>query len=182
MTRDFPIAPPGKASWLFLLGLAIGLPLFVLVLMLMLEGADKAGLPALLGVAIMVPVAALLLLSMRRTQVRIVDDVLEVKATFYTQRLPLASLDAAQARVVDLTRSGSFRKPGKHWPLFKTNGFNTPGFRAGHFRSKDLTRHFLLLTRRDKVLLVPERSGRFLLLSVERPQALLEALRHPPRG
>ena len=52
-----------------------------------------------------------------------------------------------------------------------------PGYQAGHFRLRDRSRAFLLVTDRAKALLLPERGGRTLLLSAERPQTLLEALR-----
>ena len=42
---------------------------------------------------------------------------------------------------------------------------------------RDRGKAFLLVTQRTKVLVLPERSGRRLLLSLERPQALLDALR-----
>lgn len=182
MNREFAVSPPGKAAWLFILGLAAGLPLFVLLLITALEGTRTAGLPILMALPIVGLVAGILVLGMRRRGVHLNDERLEVKAAFYTQRIPLAELDAANAKVFNLAKSGSFRKPGPHWPLLKTNGFSAPGFLAGHFRSRGSDKHFVLLTQREKVLAIPERSGRCLLLSLERPQALLEALRHPRRG
>ena len=61
-------------------------------------------------------------------------------------------------------------------PLLNTFGTAMPGYSAGHFRLRDRSRGFLLLTDRRKVLALPERGGRTLLLSLERPQALLDAL------
>jgi len=54
-----------------------------------------------------------------------------------------------------------------------------PGFHAGHFRLRgDFGKAFCLLTQRDRVLWLPLRDGKQqFLLSLERPQALLDALR-----
>ena len=55
-------------------------------------------------------------------------------------------------------------------------GTSMPGYRAGHFRLRDRRRAFVLVTRREKLLALPERNGRMLLLSLKQPQALLDAL------
>ena len=54
-----------------------------------------------------------------------------------------------------------------------------PGYQAGHFRLRaKLGKAFCLVTDTRRVLWLPMRDGKQqLLLSLERPQALLDALR-----
>jgi len=122
-------------------------------------------LPAVLAIG------PFLFLIMRRRRVTLEDDTLVIRATLHTQRIAVSDLDLAAARVVDLAAEKDLR------PLLRTFGFGMPGFKAGHYRLRSRQRAFVLLTARDRVLVLPERSGRLFLLSLERPQALLDALR-----
>lgn len=71
-------------------------------------------------------------------------------------------------------------------PALKTGGMSLPGFHAGPFRMRDrLKKGFYLLTDQQRVLWLPQRDGGALLLSLEQPQQLLDALRtvaRPARG
>ena len=73
--------------------------------------------------------------------------------------------------MVDLREHTEYR------PWLKSNGFNAPGMLAGHFRGRRFAKQFLLVTDQRRVLALPQHSGRMLLLSLERPQELLKALR-----
>jgi len=52
-----------------------------------------------------------------------------------------------------------------------------PGFYSGHFRLQGGGKGFALVTDRTRVLALPVSDGSTLLLSLERPQVLLDALR-----
>ncbi len=106
-----------------------------------------------------------------RRRVELADNVLDVRSTLYRRRTPVADLLLDQAEVVDLGRD---RRYGIH---FKTNGYSMPGFYSGHFRLQGGGKGFALVTDRARTLVIPVRGGSTLLLSLERPQALLEALR-----
>jgi hypothetical protein len=106
-----------------------------------------------------------------RRRVELADDVLDVRSTLYRRRTPVADLLLDQAEVVDLGRD---RRYGIR---FKTNGYSMPGFYSGHFRLQGGGKGFALVTDRARTLVIPVRGGSTLLLSLERPQALLEALR-----
>ncbi|MCA1798445.1 MAG: hypothetical protein LC632_03025, partial [Xanthomonadaceae bacterium] len=95
---------------------------------------------------------------------------LVVKAAFWTRRTPVGELDLDGARIVNLAERTELR------PLLRMNGYSLPGFHAGHYRLRNTQKAFALLTARDPVLAVPERGGTLLLLSLERPQRLLDAL------
>ncbi|SMR70261.1 MULTISPECIES: PH domain-containing protein [Stenotrophomonas] len=106
-----------------------------------------------------------------RRRVELADDVLDVRSTLYRRRTPVADLLLDQAEVVDLGRD---RRYGIR---FKTNGYSMPGFYSGHFRLQGGGKGFALVTDRARTLVIPVRGGSTLLLSLERPQALMEALR-----
>ena len=82
----------------------------------------------------------------------------------------MTQLRLDQAEVVDLARD---RRYGIR---FKTNGYAMPGFYSGHFRL-GRRQGFALVTDRSRVLVLPVRDGSALLLSLDRPQVLLDALR-----
>lgn len=106
-----------------------------------------------------------------RRRVELAGNVLDVRSTLYRRRTPVADLLLDQAEVVDLGRD---RRYGIR---FKTNGYSMPGFYSGHFRLQGGGKGFALVTDRARTLVIPVRGGSTLLLSLERPQALLEALR-----
>jgi len=106
-----------------------------------------------------------------RRRVQLAGNVLDVRSTLYRRRTPVADLLLDQAEVVDLSRD---RRYGIR---FKTNGYSMPGFYSGHFRLQGGGKGFALVTDRARTLVIPVRGGSTLLLSLERPQALLEALR-----
>ena len=165
---EFAVAPLGKLPRLFLIAAAGLLPLGIVI-------AAVAATPSrtpLLWLALALPLVLTLglVLAMQRRAIAIDDGHLVVKATVYTLRLPIADIDLGAARTLDLGEQRELR------PWLKTNGFAVPGFQAGHFRSRDRRKLFCLVTA-PRVLALPLRDGRTVLLSAERPQALLEALR-----
>ncbi len=106
-----------------------------------------------------------------RRRVELAGNVLDVRSTMYRRRVPVAQLRLDQAEVVDLQRD---RRYGIR---VKTNGYSMPGFYSGHFRLQGGGKGFALVTDRARVLAQPVSDGSTLLLSVDRPQALLDALR-----
>ncbi len=106
-----------------------------------------------------------------RRRVELAGNVLDVRSTMYRRRVPVAQLRLDQAEVVDLQRDRRFGI------RVKTNGYSMPGFYSGHFRLQGGGKGFALVTDRARVLALPVSDGSTLLLSVDRPQALLDALR-----
>jgi hypothetical protein len=94
-----------------------------------------------------------------------------VLATFYTRKLTVEAFDLDRARILSLEEHTDLA------PMLKTNGFSLPGFKAGHFRLRNLTRAFCLVTDRTRVLLLPQRDGGLLMLSPTRPADVLARLR-----
>ncbi len=168
MTRqEFPLAPLSRAPWLCLLLAAAG----VLVATWFLV-ADELRLPA----RALAPAAAALLmlaplLALGRRRIWIDGRELVVAAAFYTRRVAVDALDLAQARVLDLAEHTG------HAPMLGLNRLGLPGFRAGHYLLRNRQRAFCLLTAFDRVLVLPQRDGKVLLLSPARPLDLLGHLR-----
>lgn len=174
-SREFPLPPLQRTAWLFLVLPALAVAVGVLAM----PRAQATPVPAIAGPLMIALVMVGPLLALRRRRIVLDGRVLTVAATFYTRRVAVDELDLAQARIVDL---------GEHTelsPLLGLNRFGLPGLRAGHYLLRNRRRAFCLLTRRDRVLALPQRDGRMLLLSPERPRDLLDRLRElatpPPR-
>ena len=163
--REFAVAPLAPLAWLLLPAIAVPA---VLVSMLPPHGTPRPSLLWLLFIALLLGVLAL---AMRRRRIRVEDGALAVDATLYGQRVPVAALDLAKARIVDL------REDRELMPVRGINRFGPPGLRGGYYALRNGQRAFCLLTSLERVLVLPQRDGRVLLLSPKDPDALLERLR-----
>ena len=174
LPQRFEVSPPAIWAPLSMILLAGVLPLAAIGYSLLRNPASEAarwGLAFPAGFVIVLLIALLLL--MRRRAVEWQDGVLSIRAALYSKRVAASELDLERARVVDLEERTELR------PGLKSNGYSTIGFSAGHFRMRNgLGNAFCLLTQRQRVLWLPQRDGKHhLLLSLERPQVLLDALR-----
>ena len=174
--RTYQVTPlRGLARWS---AIAIAaLPVFLIAGMLPVLPADgRRELVELWPIlAIGLLLAPLMMLAMARRAVLLEDGMLVVKAALHTRRISLAALAPERARIVDLDE-----RPGLR-PLLRTWGMALPGFQAGWFRQREgLRKVFCLLTDRRRVLWLPVSDDADLMLSLERPQALLDALAGQP--
>jgi hypothetical protein len=162
--REFEVvAPDLRKVWLL-----PGLALLAGAIGLAFAARQEPG--ALLAFPILLLAVAVVAIVVRRRSVRLEGGELKVAAGMHNRRVATADLDLAGARIVDLREHKALR------PLFKSFGTSLPGYHAGHFRLRDRGRAFVLVTDPTRVLVLPERSGRRLLLSLRHPQALLDAL------
>lgn len=164
MRRAFEVVPPDARMVWLLPAISLGAATIGIAF------AAREEPRAWLLLIVIALVCAVIAWSLRRRTVAIDGDTLRVVAGLNSAAIPLDALDIASARIVDLDSEPGLR------PLLKTFGTSMPGFHAGHFRLRDRSRGFLLLTTRRKVLALRERDGRTLLLSLVRPQALIDAL------
>jgi len=146
MTEVFPIVPAGARA-LYLLGAVCSFLLLV---------------AALLGY---------LAWSTGHSRVEVGDGAVRLVGDLWGRAIPLAALDLAAARSVDLGAEPQLR------PVSRRLGTGLPGFASGWFRLANGEKALVYLTDGRRVAYVPTREGWSLLLSVERPDALLEALR-----
>jgi uncharacterized protein (TIGR03382 family) len=167
--EDFPLPPPGQSIWLWL-----WVPLLLSGLALsagLLSGYRGSVLHMLPVFPIMALGGAGLAWMVRRRRIRLDNRELQITATLYTRKVAVEAIDLSRARVVSLEERTELK------PRFKTNGFSAPGFHAGHFRLRNLTKAFCLITDRTRVLSLPLRDGGQILLSQEKPHLLLDRLR-----
>lgn len=140
----------------------------------LLFSSEALRMSGIVPALVIVPVVfALLLLAMKRRSVELQDGMLDVRGALFRQRVSVEQLDLDRARIVDLAERTELR------PVLKTGGMSMPGFHAGRFRLREnFGKAFCLLTDRHRVLWLPQRDGKDqLLVSLEHPQALLDALK-----
>lgn len=113
---------------------------------------------------------AVIAIVIRRRRVEVGAGELRVRAGMYSRRVALGEFDLVDARIVDLRERTELR------PTLKLMAIRLPGLSLGHFRLRDRSRAFVLVTDASRVLVLNERSGRRLLLSLVKPQGLLDAL------
>lgn len=165
MSREFALQPVSPRAFL-LPGAALaaaGLG----VLFVMMRGDYKVAWVF----PIMLLAMGLIVTALRRRRVSLEQGVLTIAAGFNTRRIAISEMDLNGARIVDLREHTDLK------PMLKVMGTSLPGYEAGHFRLRNRNKAFVMLTDRTRVLLLPEKSGKKLLLSLQQPQALLDALR-----
>lgn len=167
MPREFEIATLDlRRAWLLPGGILIAVFVAVAVV------ARRDPLVLLFLSAELLVAALLIGYAFGRRRVTVEDGkTLQVVAGIAHTRIAVADLDPDAARIVDLDAEDSLR------PWIKLWGAATLGYRAGHFLLRDRSRAFVLLTTGRRVLALPRRSGGWLLLSLRRPETLLDALR-----
>lgn len=171
----FEVSPPSIWAPLSMIAMVGLIPLGVMLYAVLDSDQGPAKTlqalwPPIGFVLVMLPV---LLLLMRRRSVTLDGGMLHIRAAMYGKRVAVAELDLEHARTVDLDERTELR------PGWRSNGYATIGYTAGHYQMRNRQNSaFCLLTQRQRVLWLPLRNGKqHILLSLERPQLLLEALR-----
>jgi len=169
--QEFPIAAPGKFAQLFPVFIGGVVPLAVAAALAIAAHGRTEWLVAVPALLIMPFVGGVLAWSMHHKRVAIDAGQLLLRIFPFPKRLAITELDLAQARVVDLEGERGLQ------PVLKLMGTGLPGYRTGWFRLRDGRKAWLALTDWRRVLVLPRRDGGVVLLSPERPDALLDALR-----
>jgi hypothetical protein len=167
----FPLPPPGKLAVLFPVFIGLGIPLAMLGIALAV-GVPRAAWPGVAAGIMVLPVVAwTVAASIRNRLVEVLPEGLRVRRWPRPKVGALGEFDLPRARVVDLDGEPAMR------PTFKLAGTWLPGFRSGWFWLRDRRRAYVLLTTARRALFLPRHDGSAWLLGVERPDALLAALR-----
>ena len=173
-TKEFEIVPPGKLVLMLPVLIGFILPVAILATLLYVAKDSKELLlaaPALLGLPL---VAGALGWSMFRGKVTLSDKGMFLRRLPWSRAIKPAQLDLEQARIVNLDEHPELR------PALRMIGTSLPGYRSGWFWLKDRRTASVILTDFRRVLVLPRRDRKLIMLSVQRPDALLEALRRHP--
>jgi hypothetical protein len=168
--NDYEVQPAG--SFALVLPLVLGGLVALAGVVLVATRFDQPAvlLASMPGLVVLVLMAAGLAWAVRHPRVRLRDGVLEV-GRFPRLRAPAAAFRLDAARVVDLDVERDLQ------PTLRLMGSSLPGLHTGWFWLRDRSRAFLLVTGRKRVLVLPRNEGGPVLLSLVRPEALLDALR-----
>ncbi len=171
--QDFEAVPPGKFVLLLPLALLLA-PLGALVALF--SSADTPPpWPAFAPILLFPAVAALVVKELFRRRFRLSSAGLRVRNLPWPRTIAVARFDLERAEIVDLDKRPELM------PVFKIAGTRLPGLRSGRFRLRDKRRASVFLTELRKVLVLPLRDGSLVMLSVQRPDALLRCLRESRR-
>ncbi|MGD8413093.1 MAG: PH domain-containing protein [Candidatus Latescibacterota bacterium] len=123
----------------------------------------------------MVGLFAWLAWSSRHTQFEVSGEGLRISNTMYGRTIPLAALSVDGARVLNLDRDLQYRAK------WRSNGAGLPGYQAGWFKLRNSEKSLLFVTDKSRVVYVPTRKGYSVLLSVNKPEQFVDALRAAAR-
>jgi hypothetical protein len=168
--KDYPIIHPGK--WVILMPTLVGATcLMILVTVLTIAKAPTQDWLHAWPVLPAVLVLPFISWHMGHRTVRLGDAGLRIRSFPWPRTLALSNIELDKAEIVDLGKRTELQ------PVFKAAGSRMPGYRAGRFRLRNGRWASVLVTDAKRVLLLPLRDGGLVLLSVERGEALLEAMR-----
>jgi len=168
-TRHFELVPPGKQ--VLLVPLLASSAVAVGLLVALLHAKTPPPWPAYFAFALVPVFAVVLALSIFRRDVQLTEQGLRVRTTIWPGTTPLSAFELDRAEIVNLKTRRELA------PRFKIVGSRMPGYAAGLFTLNDKRRASVVITDPHRVLVLPKRDGSVLMLSVERPEALLQALR-----
>lgn len=172
MNASFALPPPGHLARVLPIALGGLAPLAILGMITWAAPPGEVPWRELLVALLVLPAAgALMALTVHGRRVDLVDARLRVRRWPVPRWFDLSAMDLTQARVTDFEREPALR------PLLNLAGSRMPGLRSGWFVLRDRRRGYVLTTSGSRVVVLPLRDGRVLLLGVERPDALLQALR-----
>jgi hypothetical protein len=167
---DYPITPPGKRTFLIPAVALFGSILLLVVVLTLAKAPEDQWLHAWPAFAAML-VVPFLLWRIGHRSVRLDDKGLRIRTLPWPRTLALAQIDLQQAKIVQLDARSEL------WPSVKIAGSRMPGYRSGRFRLRDGRHASVIVSDLQRVLYLPLRDGKVVLLSVERGEALLDAMR-----
>jgi hypothetical protein len=170
-TKEFDLVPPGKLVMLFPVFIGLILPVAILAVLAVTMESHQEFLLAAPALLFMPLAAGALGWSMQRQKVRLSDAGLIVRRLPWSRAIKPSQLDLDNARILNLDEHPELR------PSFKIVGTRLPGYRSGLFWLRDRRKATVLITETRRVLVLPKRDGNLIMLSLQRPEALLEALK-----
>ena len=108
-------------------------------------------------------------ISSRNTKFEVTATGLKITGNIYGRMLPYDILRLEQVHPINMISQSEYKL------RFGTSSTNMPGYKAGWFRSRQ-GKMLAFVTDPTRVLFIPTQKGYGVLLSVDQPEILLEAL------
>ena len=109
--------------------------------------------------------------SARHSRVEMEGDRIRLVGDFWGREIPFEQLNTAGAQILNLSKDSEYA------PQRRTLGTGLPGYASGWFRLRSGEKALIYLTGRREVVYVPTSGGYSLLLSIEKPERFVRALR-----
>ena len=109
--------------------------------------------------------------SARNSRIEVGENQLRLVGDFWGRSIDFSSLQLDNAAIIGLDSSSNYA------PRRRTFGTAVPGYASGWFRLHNGEKALAYLTNRESVVYIPTSLGYSLLLSADRPQQFLDALR-----
>lgn len=141
------------------------------------ESASGFGWFTIIAVAVIVVVAGAMILAAysiyggKHARFEVSTQGLHIHGGLYGRLIPLDHLNLDGARIVNLELEPQLK------PSSRRNGTSMPGLKVGWFRLRNGEKGYCFLTDLSRVVYVPTIDGFSVLMSVDDPAALLDALR-----
>ncbi len=113
-------------------------------------------------------------LGARRARFEVSESALKISGALYGRTIPLSDIDGELAKPVNLEVDTQYHL------VARTNGSGLPGYSEGWFRLKNGEKCLAFVSDKTHVLYVPTRKGYVVMMSVEHPESLRDALRQHP--
>jgi len=109
--------------------------------------------------------------STRQVRFEVSPGNLRITGDMFGRTIPTSSLDLDAMTTINLIADTGYR------PTRRTMGTGMPGYWAGWFKLKNGEKALLFVTDRNRVVRIPTSEGYSLMVSTERPDAFMEAVR-----
>ena len=119
----------------------------------------------------MVALFGYLAYSSRNVRYEVSSEGLRIQGDIFGRFVPRSSLIVSEARELDMRVEDGYRL---RW---RTNGTGLPGYSAGWFKLRNGQKSLVFMTDRGRAVYIPTRDGYSIILTVDRPEAFLQALR-----
>lgn len=166
-TETFPIVPSGPKTF----GFVVGILLLILIPMLIVVAKVPLVAPGLLIVAGVWAIVGYSAASSRRALFELSPAELRIRHSMFGKRIPREEILLSEARAIDLTQETPYK------PILRLWGAGLLGYSEGWFLLRNSQRALAFLTDRTRVAYFPTAKGYKVMLSVEDPQAFLDAAR-----
>ncbi len=170
MDKTFHIPRAGTTGIVVLIVIALALLLFA-GWMFSKRSESLAG--AIIGVSVTLPLALMFtwfLIQQGRSTLTLTTESLKLDVPWYAKQVSLADVETSEVR---LLTDGDAEEWSFKW---RTNGIGLPEYQVGWFSTKAGHRVLAAKTRGENVL-IPTTKGFALVVSLNDPEVLIEALR-----